>query len=151
MELHSLSIYFCLNVKRLIAHQLFHLDLKKSITLPLTKNLTSKFCRIHSIFWACSGYKVMSISQIYHKRKHFEKFGPMINTLLPRTHFVDSLEIFSLHMASYSRRYLQHDSILFFPLALQDINFVLGYAQKSIFWFQFFLAFVFSPFLIFLL
>ena len=61
--------------------------------------------------------------------------------MLPRTHFVDSLEIFSLDMAPYSRRHLQHDSMLFFPLAL-----VLGYAQKSIFRFQYFLAFVFFSF-----
>ena len=37
MKLHSLSIYFCLYVKRLIAHQLFYLYLKKNnVKLSLT-------------------------------------------------------------------------------------------------------------------
>ena len=33
MELHSLSIYFCFYVKRLIAHQLFYLYFKKDRTV----------------------------------------------------------------------------------------------------------------------
>ena len=121
MELHSLSIYFCLNVKRLIAHQLFHLDLKKSITLPLTKNLQSKFCRIHSIFWACSGYKVMSISQIYHKRTRLLKNLVPWLTHRCQEHILWTVWRFSAWIRPHTQEGICNMTACFFPLALQDI------------------------------
>ena len=51
------------------------------------------------------------------------------------THFLDILEIFSLDIAKlaqiYSKRHLQHENMLFFPLAAFFSTFLLGHVQKS--------------------
>ena len=145
MELHSLPIYFCLNVKRLIAHQLFHLDLKKNITLPLTKNLKSKFCRIHSIFWACSGYKVMLISQIYHKRTHLLKNVVPWLTHCCQEHILWTVWRFSAWIWPHTQKGICNMTACFFSTSASG-HWCLGMRRNQFFDFISFFGFRFFSF-----